>query len=55
MANEELNPAVFWAKLSPRGAPVRVHPLICHMIDVVAVAGLFWNYCLIPALSSAEC
>ena len=55
MANEDLNPAVFWAKLLPRGAAVRVHPLICHMIDVLAVAGLSWDHCLIPALSGAGC
>jgi CRISPR-associated endonuclease/helicase Cas3 len=43
MADRDLNPAVFWAKLSPRGAPVRVHPLICHMIDVAVVARAIWD------------
>lgn len=43
MEDSSLNPAVFWAKLSPRDAPERVHPLMCHMIDVAAVAGAIWR------------
>ncbi len=42
MEDSAINPAVFWAKLSPRGKPDVVHPLICHMIDVAAVAGAIW-------------
>lgn len=55
MADSAFNPAVFWAKLSPRGKPNMVHPLVCHMIDVAAVAGLSWDHCLIPAPSGAGC
>ncbi len=43
MADSAVNPAVFWAKLSPRGAPVRMHPLICHMIDVASVTRAIWD------------
>lgn len=43
MSDRGVNPAVFWAKLSPRGSPSMVHPLICHMIDVAAVTRAIWD------------
>lgn len=41
----------FWAKTSQaweeqRRAPRRYHPLLYHMLDVAAVAGLLWDDCL---------
>jgi len=49
MEHSTLNPALFWAKLSPRGAPELVHPLICHMIDVASVARAIWGTVLTGA------
>jgi len=38
-----------WGKTMPREAPPeerRVHPLLCHMIDVAEVTGVLWERCL---------
>src|SRR6266700_2655050 len=35
-----------WTKQNP--ASCRYHPLLCHMLDVAAVAGLVWDHCLGP-------
>jgi len=38
------NLAVFWAKLPrEKGAPPAYHPLICHLLDVAAVAERIWD------------
>lgn len=48
MSNEvpEINPFAFWAKL-PRKKdeypPTKFHPLLCHMLDVAAVAQALWD------------
>ncbi len=44
-----------WAKTdrnrtNQRRADCRYHPLLYHMLDVAAVAGLVWDHCLVPAL-----
>ena len=44
-----------WAKTNrdwtnQRCADCRYHPLLCHMLDVAAVAGLVWDQCLNPQL-----
>ena len=38
---------LLWAKKEKDG---RYHPLLYHMLDVAAVAGLVWDQCLIPQL-----
>jgi len=37
-----------WAKTSQSGG--NYHPLLCHMLDVAAVAGLVWDHHLSPGL-----
>lgn len=39
------NPIAFalWAKTGPVDAPETFHPLICHMLDVAAVARVMWT------------
>lgn len=44
-----------WAKTEPNRVnqssdACRYHPLLCHMLDVAAVAGLIWDHCLGPHL-----
>jgi len=46
-----------WAKASPNGAhqshkTLRYHPLMCHMLDVAAVASLVWDHCLSARMRS---
>jgi len=42
---------LFWAKTSSRMDKNRVyHPLLCHMLDVAAVAALVWDNCITPML-----
>jgi CRISPR-associated endonuclease/helicase Cas3 len=38
-----------WAK-TDRDRPEAYHPLLFHMLDVAAVAGLVWDHCLTPLL-----
>ncbi|HLZ69003.1 MAG TPA: CRISPR-associated helicase Cas3' [Dehalococcoidia bacterium] len=45
----EVNLSVFWAKLPrERGVAPAFHPLICHLLDVAAVAEHIWNKTLSP-------
>ncbi|MBM4026285.1 MAG: CRISPR-associated helicase Cas3' [Planctomycetes bacterium] len=39
-----------WAKTSEDGNESRYHPLLCHMLDVAAVAGLVWDHHLTAGL-----
>lgn len=39
-----------WGKTSKEGQPASWHPLLFHLLDVAAVAGLVWDHCLIPPL-----
>ena len=42
--------ALLWGKLGPKEAnPRPYHPLICHMLDVAAVAEVMWREVLAPA------
>ena len=38
-----------------RCADGRYHPLLYHMLDVAAVAGLVWDHCLGSGPSGAGC
>jgi len=42
MAQERLSRTVLWAKAS-KGGGAPFHPLVCHLIDVAAVARCFWD------------
>src|SRR5579871_6560893 len=43
-ADSEPNLAVFWAKLPrEKNAPPAYHPLLCHLLDVAAVAERIWD------------
>ncbi|MEW6533419.1 MAG: HD domain-containing protein [Thermodesulfobacteriota bacterium] len=44
-----------WDKATQRYLDSLYHPLLYHMLDVAAVAGLVWDHCLDPALSGAGC
>src|SRR5579875_2061121 len=55
--NTPLSEAVFllWAKLArrPTGDPTippTFHPLICHLLDVAAVAQALWSHALSPRM-----
>ena len=40
-----------WAKTRDRSDQNRAyHPLLYHMLDVAAVAGLVWDNCFVPQL-----
>ncbi len=39
-----------WAKTPEDGNDSRYHPLLCHMLDVAAVAGLVWDHHLTASL-----
>lgn len=39
-----------WAKTGQDSANCQYHPLLCHMLDVAAVASLVWDYQLIPSI-----
>jgi len=39
-----------WGKTNQNRADCRYHPLLYHMLDVAAVAGLVWPHCLTPQL-----
>ena len=43
-----------WAKTSRDGGNDRFHPLLYHMLDVAAVAGLVLSYCLISASRTTD-
>jgi CRISPR-associated endonuclease/helicase Cas3 len=43
-AGSEPNLSIFWAKLPrERNAPPAYHPLLCHLLDVAAVAERIWD------------
>jgi CRISPR-associated endonuclease/helicase Cas3 len=39
-----------WAKTGQRGQNLNYHPLLFHMLDVAAVAGLVWDHHLTPVV-----
>lgn len=39
-----------WDNTNQSLADFRYHPLLCHMLDVAAVADFVWDHCLIPQL-----
>lgn len=45
------NVSILWAKLE-RGGGSGYHPLLCHLLDVAAVAGALWNDVLPPGVRS---
>ncbi len=45
--------SILWAKTTQDKTkfPNAYHPLLFHMIDVAAVAGMVWDHCLFAGLS----
>lgn len=50
IAHTCIDPFLLWAKTGEGNANSRYHPLLCHMLDVAAVAGLIWDEKLGPGI-----